>query len=290
MKKKIILPVIVVIWVLALIYMSSCYLGYEELSLRGLLNTDTAIRMGTQMIYKTTGITIMASIIIYWILRKFIQDIIVPMQNMTDEASAFAKGEYVHQVKNYSMPEVQQLASALDDMGERLHRAIRKLQYQKTKAESIVSNLNEAIIILDEEGYITEGNKQVKSLIGGEAIRNQSVLTLMRDPKVVPVIEKAIRGEGYDSCEFLKNEQILHFRIGPISKDDKNYGFIISIRDITQTRQLEAMRYQFVSNVSHELKTPLTSIQGFAETLKGGAIENKEVALRFIDIIDIEAK
>ncbi|MEG0388660.1 MAG: hypothetical protein RR582_10055 [Niameybacter sp.] len=50
MKKKIILPVIVVIWVLALIYMSSCYLGYEELSLRGLLNTDTAIRMGTQMI------------------------------------------------------------------------------------------------------------------------------------------------------------------------------------------------------------------------------------------------
>ena len=98
-------------------------------------------------------------------------------------------------------------------------------------------------------------------------------------------------GQGvYGSCEFLKNDQILHFRIGPISKGRKKYGFIISIRDITQTRQLEVMRYQFVSNVSHELKTPLTSIQGFAETLKEGAIDNRDIALRFIDIIDIEAK
>lgn len=290
MKNKIIGPVMVAIWVLALIYMSSSYLSYEELSIRGLLEKNVAVHLGTQMIYKTVGITVIASIILYWILRTFIKEIVDPMQNMTEEASSFAKGEYVHQVKNYSIKEVQQLASALDDMGEKLYRTIRKLQYQKTKAESILSNLNEAIIILDEEGYITEGNEKVRTLLGGDAIKNQSILALIRDAKVMQVIEKAVGQGVYGSCEFLKNDQILHFRIGPISKGRKKYGFIISIRDITQTRQLEVMRYQFVSNVSHELKTPLTSIQGFAETLKEGAIDNRDIALRFIDIIDIEAK
>ena len=290
MKKKIIFPVMVTIWLLALIYICSNYLDYEELSIRGLLERDIVAHLGRQMMYKTLGVTAIVSIFIFLILNRFIDDIIIPLKNMTEEATAFSKGEYIYQVKNYSVKEVQDLASALDDMGEKLHRTIRKLQYQKTKAESIVNNLNEAIIILDEEGYITEGNEKVKTLLRCEPMKNQLIYTLLRDPKAQQVIEKAINQKIYGSCELLKNDQILHLRIGAICKENRNYGFIISIRDITQTRQLEVLRYQFVSNVTHELKTPLTSIQGFAETLKEGAIENKEVALRFIDIIDIEAK
>jgi two-component system phosphate regulon sensor histidine kinase PhoR len=66
-------------------------------------------------------------------------------------------------------------------------------------------------------------------------------------------------------------------------------GSIVVIQDVTQIRKLEKMRSDFVSNVSHELKTPLTSIKGFVDTLKGGALENKETALRFLEIIDIES-
>ena len=121
-------------------------------------------------------------------------------------------------------------------------------------------------------------------------MKHQLIYTLLRDPKAQQVIEKAINQKIYGSCELLKNDQIFHLRIGGINKENRNYGFIISIRDVTQTRHLEVLRYQFVSNVTHELKTPLTSIQGFAETLKEGAIDNRDVALRFIDIIDIEAK
>lgn len=290
MKKKIIFPVMVTIWLLALIYICSSYLNYEELSIRGLLERDIITYLGKQMMYKTLSITTIVSIFIFLILNKLIDDIIIPMKNMTNEATAFSKGEYNYQVKNYSIQEVQDLANALDDMGERLHRTIRKLQYQKTKAESIVSNLDEAIIILDEEGYITEGNEKVKTLLKCEPMKHQLIYTLLRDPRAQQVIEKAINQKIYGSCELLKHDQIFHLRIGGINKENRNYGFIISIRDITQTRQLEVLRYQFVSNVTHELKTPLTSIQGFAETLKEGAIENKDVALRFIDIIDIEAK
>lgn len=290
MKKKIIVPVIVTIWLLALIYICSSYLNYEELRIRGLLERELVAYLGKQMMYATVGITSIISVFIFFTLNRLIDDIIIPMKHMTEEAAAFAKGEYNYQIKNYSVQEVQDLASALDDMGEHLHRTIRKLQYQKTKAESIVRNLDEAIIILDEEGYVTEVNEKVKHLLHCEPVKHQLIYTLLRDPKAQQVIKKAIEQKVYGSCELLKKDHIFHLRIGGITKENRSYGFIISIRDITQTRQLEVLRYQFVSNVTHELKTPLTSIQGFAETLKAGAIENKEVALRFIDIIDIEAK
>ena len=188
------------------------------------------------------------------------------------------------------MEEVQTLAQAFDDMGEKLYRTIRKLQYQKTKAETILNDLDEAIIILDEEGYITEVNASVQGILKVEDIKRYHIGTVLRDTKIRQMIEVALKQKQYNSCEILRDEKILHFRIAPISKGDKHYGFIISVRDITQTRQLEELRYQFVSNVTHELKTPLTSIQGFVETLKDGAIDNRDIALRFLDIIDIEAK
>lgn len=279
-----------VLWSMAIVYMAISSMTFEKMATAGIISQKAVGEFGVDMIYKTTVITLVATFIIYVILNKKIQEIIFSMKKLTEEAKAFAKGEYIHNVKNYSIEEVQVLAQAFDDMGEKLYRTIRKLHYQKTKAETILDDLSEAIIILDEEGYITETNANVKGILYTEDIKKNHILTLLRDKKVCQVVEKAIKQKEYHSCEFLKDEKILHFRIGPISKGEKIYGFIVSIRDITQTRQLEEFRYQFISNVTHELKTPLTSIQGFVETLKDGAIENKEVAIRFLDIIDIEAK
>lgn len=290
MKKALLKPVLMILWSMAIVYMCISYMEFEKMAMTGLISQKAVGEFGIGMIYKTTGMTLVATFISCMILNKKIQEITIPMKKLTEEAKAFAKGEYIHNVKNYSIEEVQILAQAFDDMGEKLYRTIRKLHYQKTKAETILDDLSEAIIILDEEGYITETNASVKDILHVEDVKKHQILTLLRDKKVRQIIEKAIKQKEYHSCELLKDEKILHFRIGPISKDEKVYGFIVSIRDITQTRQLEKFRYQFVSNVTHELKTPLTSIQGFVETLKDGAIENKEVAVRFLDIIDIEAK
>lgn len=290
MKKALLKPVLIIVWGMAIAYMAISSMTFEKMATAGIISPKAVGELGVDMIYKTTIITLVATFMIYVVLNKQIQEIIFPMKKLTEEAKAFAKGEYIHNVKNYSIEEVQVLAQAFDDMGEKLYRTIRKLHYQKTKAETILDDLSEAIIILDEEGYITETNANVKGILYTEDIKKNHILTLLRDKKVCQVVEKAIKQKEYHSCELLKDEKILHFRIGPISKGEKIYGFIVSIRDITQTRQLEEFRYQFVSNVTHELKTPLTSIQGFVETLKDGAIENKEVAVRFLDIIDIEAK
>ncbi|MEG0389001.1 MAG: PAS domain S-box protein, partial [Niameybacter sp.] len=250
MKKTIVTPVIMFLWVITIIYISISYVTFEQLGLAGQIEKEMAARLGVEIIYKGITIASIMSVVVYIVLGKIIKEITLPMEKLTNEAKAFAKGEYIYNVKNYNIEEVQLLAQAFDDMGEKLYRTIRKLQYQKSKAESILNDLSEAIIILDEEGYVTEGNASVKDVIGIDDVKNHHILTLMRDAKATHMIEKAIKKNEYTSCEILKNKKILHMRIGAIAKGDKNYGFIISVRDITQTRQLEELRYQFVSNVT----------------------------------------
>lgn len=290
MRKTIMGPALVVLWGMAIAYMSMGYMMLEKLAVHNKASQAVITQLEIDMIYKSTGIALIATFILYIFIGKTTRVITEPIKKLTEEAKAFAKGEYIHNVKNYEVEEVQTLAQAFDDMGEKLYRTIRKLQYQKTKAETILNDLDEAIIILDEKGYITEVNASVQGILKVEDIKRYHIGTVLRDTKIRQMIEVALKQKQYNSCEILRDEKILHFRIAPISKGDKHYGFIISVRDITQTRQLEELRYQFVSNVTHELKTPLTSIQGFVETLKDGAIDNRDIALRFLDIIDIEAK
>ena len=283
-------PALGVLWAMAIAYMSMGYMMLEKLSVQNEASQSFATQIEIDMIYKSIGIAVIATLVLYILIGRKTRAITEPIKKLTEEAKAFSRGEYIHNVKNYEVEEVQTLAQAFDDMGEKLYRTIRKLQYQKTKAETILNDLNEAIIILDEEGYITEVNASVQGVLKVEDIKHCHIGTILRDVRIQQMIELALKKKQYNSCEVLKDEKILHFRIGPIRKGDKYYGFIISVRDITQTRQLEELRYQFVSNVTHELKTPLTSIQGFVETLKDGAIDNRDIALRFLDIIDIETK
>jgi two-component system phosphate regulon sensor histidine kinase PhoR len=120
-----------------------------------------------------------------------------------------------------------------------------------------------------------------------ENIRNNQVNLLLRESieKNVPLINEIIITSP--------DEKILRISTNPIkSKEDSdtNLGGIIFIQDITSIRKLEQIRTDFVSNVTHELKTPLTSIRGFIETLRSGAVNDKAVADRFLEIIDIEAE
>ncbi|GAE87117.1 sensor histidine kinase [Acetivibrio straminisolvens] len=115
-------------------------------------------------------------------------------------------------------------------------------------------------------------------------IRNNQINLLLRE-----AIEKNKPLES----EVIIDDRVLLVSTSPIrpkNSDLDNSGGIVFIQDITKVRKLEQLRTEFVSNVTHELKTPITSIRGFIETLKNGSINNPVVATRFLEIIDIEAE
>ena len=131
-----------------------------------------------------------------------------------------------------------------------------------------------------------------RKLLGlkGNIPNNCHITHLLREEQFVKLVTEGLKTNKMQVIELKIGEYIVYITMVAVGRSGKVYEYLLLIKDVTQLRGLEEMKYQFVSNVSHELKTPLTSIQGFVETLQAGAIENKEVAYRFLNIIDIETK
>lgn len=291
MRSKLIIPVIIGIWVTGITIFLEC--------ITLIRNAGNTIHTPQFMqyiyvggIYKLLFILISASIFIGLLLFFIINKIKYPMEELTKDAKSFTAGEYTYHLRNYDINEMQALANAFDIMGEELNGTIRKLIYQKTKVESVLASLDEGIVVIDKAGYIVEMNPFAYSILEKDIVPPYEVHihTVLDNNKLKKLIKDAVAQQKYQSGELYFNNKLLRIRIVPIGKIPHVEEYLLVLSDITQIRALEEMKYQFVTNVSHELKTPLTSINGFVETLKEGAIEDKVTALRFLNIIEIETK
>jgi len=222
-----------------------------------------------------------------------------PIKVLTEAAIKIADGNYDDKIYINQQDEIGQLANAFNDMTFKLRINMWNLEHKNAELESILSSMSSGIIAVNHEMKIGIYNelflklfeiedKEVEGKLFYEVTRNLVIFELLEhslETNEMIVKEAKIPGAKGDR----------HFMIyaNPIqSKGDsrKNLGVLLVVQDITQMRKLENLRSDFVSNVTHELKTPLTSIRGFVDTLKSGAIHDDDVALRFLDIIDIEAE
>ncbi len=171
---------------------------------------------------------------------------------------------------------------------------IDSLKTRIQKLELIINSLPDGLIAVNKSLQAIVVNpfaREIFSLHSANNI-NQDIRTLINDESICSLIEKTISEDCSFSEEFTlkKPAKILKINTNPIKSDQDVLGAILFIEDITAMKNLEEIGSEFVSNVTHELKTPLTSIRGFIETLKHGAINDSQVAHKFLDIIDIEAE
>ena len=159
----------------------------------------------------------------------------------------------------------------------------------------------ESIINCTPNGLIAVNNSLETIIVNPYAVdifqlpqnhKNKKLTDLIQDESLCNLIEKTINEDCSFSEEFTLHNplRILKITTNTIKSNQNILGAILFIQDITEIKTIQKIGSEFVSNVSHELKTPLTSIRGFIETLKDGAINNPEVANKFLDIIDIEAE
>lgn len=227
---------------------------------------------------------------------RIAETVIQPLNDIIYASKEISKGNYSKSISVTSKDEVGQLALHFNEMASKLDKTIFDLNSKKIEVESIVQSITYGIVAVDNDKKILlinpaafmvfniDYNTKVTGYMLSEHIRNNQVNLLLKD---------SIEQNKSLECEIKLDEKELLIKTSPISSNNEcidNSGWIISIQDITKVRKLEQLRTEFVSNVTHELKTPITSIRGFIETLKGGAINNKDVSLRFLDIIDIEAE
>ncbi len=214
-----------------------------------------------------------------------------PIAQMKEMAQKYAAGNLNEPLTTTGATELVELAKALNKMAQQLSERITTIIEDKKQIQAILSSMIEGVLAVNGAGNIVSINSAAAKALGidessalghnfEEVVRNQEIQKFIRS------IFEGNRPSETDINTASSGQRILQLHGTNLtdSKGGKN-GAVVVLHDITRLRRLEDVRRDFVANVSHELKTPITSIKGFIETLQDGAADNPEETARFLEII-----
>ncbi len=237
---------------------------------------------------------ILASILGYRFINRFLE----PIKRLTHTSQEIAKGNLNRPLEVRSNDELGELSDNFNQMRIQLKHSFDELEDQNVKLQALLTSITNPIIAVNQKKEIILFNPAAEALFEtkGEAVYGKHILEVVRDHILEEQVEKIFDENRETQMEWeLKYPSKRHLKVNTslirVPKDpNRSLGVVASIEDLTEIKKLETMRSDFVANVSHELKTPLTSIKGFVETLKSGGVEKEEQRQRFLGIIEIEAE
>jgi two-component system phosphate regulon sensor histidine kinase PhoR len=229
---------------------------------------------------------IIAILLAFQILRVTTQ----PIKRLTELSQKMAKGEFDQEIQITSEDEVGELARAFNQMTARLKETVALITNERDRMATILSTMGDAIFIVDSDSRITTMNKAAERIfqISEEKAKGRTFIEVVRDHELNKVLQscQSTKKQQTSFVELKPKKQFLGIASTPLSKEA---NCLILIQDLTELRRLETVRQDFISNISHELRTPIASVKALAETLSEGAIEDPSIAKDFLNRINAEA-
>jgi two-component system, OmpR family, phosphate regulon sensor histidine kinase PhoR len=223
------------------------------------------------------------------------------IDRLKDFSQRIAEGDFRPLMPEGPRDELSALADSMNQTAARLDLEIRMLSGERNRSSAILRSMVEGVAVIDAEERLVFYNRAFSEIFGVQtsAAEGRPLIEVVRNAELVGLIRKALRGdEGLQNDISMGIVQMQNFSVtaAPVKALDstgaepdlakaKPSGAVVVLHDVTELRRLERVRQDFVANVSHEFKTPLTAIQGFAETLLGGALDDPTNNRRFLDII-----
>ena len=230
-------------------------------------------------------VAVAVSILSYFIVHN----IRAPIKALRLNAARIASGDLDTTLPIPDKGVVHDLALSLNNMAEQLKKRLEQLYVEKKKRDVIFTSMTEGVIALDLSGNILDVNRSAIEMLKLPAnSKGLSFYTLIDNEDLLNIVEIIIKNkevvEKEITLHILKER---HIRIcGTVLSSKGNiFGAVIVFHDLTQVKKLENFRHDFIADVSHEIKTPLTAIRGAVETLAEGAIQEPENAAKFMRII-----
>ena len=222
-------------------------------------------------------------------LKRFLKSFIKVSQKVSN-------GELHSRINTSARGELGQLAKNFNFMMETMENTIEEVEYKHLQLTSVLKSISHGILVIDIHGNIIlindEARKMIKSTNSGKE-EGKNIKQIIKVDKILKgILENIGINESYIDNLYLENDTVYKLKIDPVYLQNSNnaiIGSIINIENITEIVKLENMRRDFVANVSHELKTPLTSINGFVETLMINENIDIDKRKRFLAIIKKEA-
>ena len=215
-----------------------------------------------------------------------------PIENLKQGADFFARGDLSHRMSGTGLIEIDSLIETLNQMAGQLEDRLNTIVRQKNELTAVLSSMTEGVIAVDMDEKIISINKAAARIFENlpENLLNRSVQEAIRIPDLQKFIKKALSSKENieeDITLYQRGERILYVHNTPLEEaDGRRSGILVVLNDVTHLRKLENMRKDFAANVSHEIKTPLTAIKGFVETLRTGDGADPKETDRFLAIIE----
>ncbi len=246
-----------------------------------------AAKLTRRLIFVAIIVAVISALISLLVARRFS----AKLERLRHGAERFAGGELDYRLPSDPTAEIADLTTSMNTMAKQLAERMATVQAQHHELEAVFSSMTEGVLVIDDDQHIVSFNGAAAQLLG-------------LDPKTKPGISLADISRQPALMNFLARvqsaraplEEDIVLRAGDESKYLQVHGMrlqasaqarqvLVVLHDVTRLHNLEQVRRDFVANVSHELKTPVTAILGFVDTLREGAVDEPENARRFLDII-----
>lgn len=219
--------------------------------------------------------------------------ILSPLRVLEVAAKNYEKGDFSFRPEISKPLEFNHLARSMKTMAKTIQSNIEILSNQRDEIESVFANTMAAMFVFDKNLRITKYNDSATRFFNlqNQNLVEKDLLSILRNTELITFIKqqmklekKPIESADIEVPILTTTNEVPLFVLARCSEISSG-TYLLVLTDITRIKKLERIRQDFVANVSHELKTPITSIQGFVETLKEGAIDSPETAHRFLDIL-----
>jgi len=265
--------------------------GYIRLA-KPLQEVKTAVSRFYEIVFRA-AVIIIASFLLLALF--FIPRLIAPLLRIKDYTERVRGKDNPGSLLIYSRDEIGQLADNINMLVEKYEDNIRIARQEREKLAAVFASMAEGIVILDRENRIELVNRGAGDILGNKYvdIAGKTFMEAFRNVELQNGLDHC-RTDGRPVSQEISlgddNPIILNVNIAPIKGlPGEESKTIMAFHDVTQLRKLERVRVDFVANVTHEIKTPLTAILGFVQTLQQGAIKDKTQTARFLEIISDNA-
>lgn len=208
-----------------------------------------------------------------------------PLRRVTQAATALAAGDLTIRLRDRRRDELGDLARALDTLADELERRLAQLEGERAEMDTLIDSMTEGVLALSPDGTVRRANPAASRIFGlTRPPEGAAPEAVARRPEFLRMVRHALAGEAVAPVELSSDGRSILATAHPLPDG----GAVLVFLDVSQLRRLEGVRRDFVANASHELKTPLTAIRGYSETLLDPEL-SPELVRRFADVVKANA-